>query len=69
MATSPAEVACRIFANSPYRAIQLLQCTFCNGELVIVGRVPSHYLKQLAQTAVKKVEGVTQIRNLIEVTL
>jgi osmotically-inducible protein OsmY len=42
---------------------------FHDGELIIVGRVPSHYLKQLAQNAVKKLEGVARVRNLVDVAV
>jgi hypothetical protein len=38
--------------SSSYKAIQHLDCHFNSGELVICGRVPSYYLKQIAQELV-----------------
>jgi hypothetical protein len=65
----PADRAQRILRDSPYYAIQQLECSFGDGILIIGGRVPSHYLKQLAQTSVQRVSGIRQIRNLIEVSV
>jgi BON domain len=69
IAICPAERAQQILHDSPYYALQQLACSFEGGTLVIGGRVPSHYLKQLAQTAVQRVSGIQQIRNLIEVSV
>ena len=66
-APSPADVAQRIFRESPYGSIRELQCSFRDGVLVITGRVSSYYLKQLAQIAVLHLEGVKRISNQIEV--
>jgi hypothetical protein len=66
---SPAEVAEGILVASPYLAIRHLKCRFCDGELTIVGRVPSYYLKQLAQNAVQQLDGVERISNIIEVSV
>jgi osmotically-inducible protein OsmY len=38
-----------------------------NGVLRLRGRVPSYYLKQLAQAAAANMEGVKRIENHIEV--
>jgi len=38
----------------------------CNS-LIILGRVPSFYLKQLVQEALRQVDGVNRIDNRIEV--
>lgn len=65
---SPAEVAQAIFHHSPHRVFHSLRCSFQDGELVIRGKVPSFYNKQLAQTAVMRLKGVHHILNLIEVT-
>ena len=35
--------------------------------LTLAGRVPSYYLKQIAQTVVRSVEGVFQINNQLSV--
>lgn len=69
LAICPADRAQRVLLESPYYAIQQLQCSFGDGILIIGGRVPSYYLKQLAQISVQQVTGVRQIRNLIEVSV
>jgi len=55
--------------HSPYRAIRRVTCQFTDGELTIYGNVPTYHYKQLAQTAVTGIDGVTQIVNNIEVDL
>ena len=44
-----------------------LVCEYCAGKLVLRGRVPSYYYKQVAQEAVKEIEGVDQVINDTEV--
>jgi osmotically-inducible protein OsmY len=39
------------------------------GTILLRGQVPSFYLKQLAQEAVKKIEGLGRVVNEIEVTV
>ena len=46
---------------------QRIECTFRNDTLFLTGCVPSYYLKQLAQTAVRHIEGVRRIANELEV--
>lgn len=65
--TSPATVAEQIFGDSPYHEIRRLKCTFHEGELIIAGRVPNFFLKQLAQSAVKSLDGVERVTNRVEV--
>lgn len=38
------------------------------GQLVLAGVVPSHFLKQVAQTAARRVPGVNGVRNELSVT-
>ena len=64
----PARAAERIFRESPYHAIRHLKCSFQDGVLTVAGRVPSFYLKQLAQTSVKDLDGVERISNLVDVS-
>lgn len=66
---SPAEVADRIFQASPYHAIRFLKCEYEDGVLTIRGRLPSYYLKQTAQSAVRDLEGVERVSNLTEVAV
>jgi osmotically-inducible protein OsmY len=53
--------------TSPYRAIRRISCEFDAGVLVLQGRVATFHYKQLAQVAVSEIEGVTRIRNNVEV--
>ncbi len=64
---SPADSAQGILQESPYYSLRQLECRFDDGVLTVCGRVPSFYLKQLAQTALRDVNGVTRIDNRIEV--
>lgn len=69
LSTSPVAQAARArLRNHPYPVIQRLSCE-CNdrGVLVLRGRLPSYYLKQLAQTAVARVPGVKEVDNQAEV--
>ena len=65
---TPAEAAHQIFVESPYHPLRRLKCRYAEGELTIAGRVPSYFLKQLAQNVVKQLDGVERIRNIIEVS-
>ena len=62
------EEAARIrLHHSPYRAIRRVSCRFSDGTLTLVGAVPTYHYKQLAQTAVSGINGVTCIDNEIQV--
>lgn len=52
---------------SAYRALHFVSCEFHEGVLSLRGRVPSYYLKQVAQTLICQVEGVGQVNNRLEV--
>jgi osmotically-inducible protein OsmY len=66
---SPAEVAARLFRESPYHCMRRLNCQFSDGTLTIAGQVPNYYMKQLAHIAVRHLDGVSQISNLVEVVV
>ena len=53
--------------QSPHAALRNIDCQFEQGVLVLRGRVPSYYHKQLAQEAVAHLEGVLRVVNQIEV--
>ncbi len=53
--------------QSPHPALRQVSCECEQGVLVLRGRVPSYYCKQLAQEAVAQLEGVVQIVNEIQV--
>ncbi len=50
-----------------YPALEAVQCRFHEGVLVLHGRVPTYYLKQVAQQAAAEVVDVEQIDNRLEV--
>jgi len=53
--------------KSQYIILRRVSCEFDNGVLTLNGRLPSYYLKQVAQVAVAGVDGVAEIVNRIEV--
>ena len=63
----PSEMVERIYQASHYRTIRQLTCRFEGGVLTISGRLSSYYLKQLAQTMIRGVEGIEYIVNDVQV--
>jgi osmotically-inducible protein OsmY len=53
--------------QSTHLAMRTVSCEYEEGTLVLTGRLPSFYHKQLAQEVVLNVEGVTRLVNQIEV--
>ncbi len=53
--------------GNPYQAVKQVSCEYRDGTLILRGRLPSYYLKQVAQTAVARVPGVERVVNHIEV--
>jgi hypothetical protein len=53
--------------GKPYLALRNLSCDCRGGVLVLRGRLPTYYLKQVAQEAVARLEGVERIDNQIQV--
>ena len=47
--------------------LKLIQLDRADGRLVIHGRLPSFYLKQVLQTTLSEIDGVTEIDNQVEV--
>ena len=62
-----AKAANECLRNSPYRALRAISCECDQSVLLLRGRLPSFYHKQLAQEAVARVGGVSQVINEIEV--
>ena len=54
-------------SRSCHLPIRQVTCRFHEGVIVLHGRLPSYYLKQLAQEAVRGLDGVEEIINRIEV--
>jgi osmotically-inducible protein OsmY len=53
--------------SNPYLALKNVSCEYCEGVLTLRGCLPTYYLKQIAQTAVARLDGVERIVNDIEV--
>ena len=58
-----AEPARDCLQRSPYRPIRSVSCECRQGVLFLRGPLPTFYLKQLAQEAVARVEGILQVVN------
>jgi osmotically-inducible protein OsmY len=52
---------------SPYVPLHHVVCHWQDGVLTIQGRVPSFYLKQLAQTMAGSVDGIDSVDNRLDV--
>jgi BON domain len=55
------------FRSSPYWSLRQLICVVDRGRVIVRGRLPSYYLKQVAQALAVKTVGVERIRSEIEV--
>jgi hypothetical protein len=54
-------------ALSPYGVLGRVASSYHRGALRLRGSLPSHYLKQVAQELVSRIEGVHDVINQIEV--
>ena len=63
---SPPEPA-EVLTSSPLPQLRRLVVTVSEGEVVITGRVPCYYLKQLAQEAIRPTLGRRRLLNRVEV--
>ena len=61
------EAARCLLQKSPYGIVRGVSCEYDGGVLVLKGRLPSYYHKQVAQEAVVDLHGVQQVHNEIEV--
>ena len=61
------ELAEGCLRRKPYLALRYVSCDCRGGVLVLRGRLPTYYLKQVAQEAVARLEGVKGVENRIEV--
>ena len=57
----------RRLRNSSYAPIRRVSFNYHEGVLILRGRVPSYYLKQIAQTLVRNVKGVDVVVNRLVV--
>ena len=61
------ETARNRLRTSPYLPLAKVTCDYEDGILLLKGRLPDFYHKQLAQHAVAEIPGVTQVVNDTEV--
>lgn len=61
-----AEIRRRLSATG-YRALRTVECEYRDGLVVLRGRVPSYYCKQLAQSTLLADPFIKTVVNLIEV--
>lgn len=61
------EGAERSLRCNAYLALKNVSCEYHDGTLTLRGCLPTYYLKQMAQTAVSRIEGIGRIVNKIEV--
>ena len=54
-------------AATGYQALRTVSCEYCQGAVVLRGRVSTYYLKQLAQTALLACPLIAAVVNQIEV--
>jgi osmotically-inducible protein OsmY len=55
------------FQRSPYQELHNIKCEFHEGALTLRGRVPSAFLKQIAQSIVFSMECIEAIDNRLEI--
>jgi osmotically-inducible protein OsmY len=53
--------------SSGYRHLRNLECRVRDDLVILMGILPSFYLKQVAQTIVMSVDQVREVRNVVEV--
>jgi osmotically-inducible protein OsmY len=63
--SDPANLAQAKLKASPYLALRTLTCDSHEGVLAVRGQVPTFFLKQMAQSAVRDVPGVEEINNQV----
>ena len=70
MRRTPPALAAQAVARlqqAPYHDLRQVSCEARGGVLTLRGRVPTYYLKQIAQTLVFSLEGLLDLRNELDV--
>jgi osmotically-inducible protein OsmY len=57
----------RVLQETGYAPLRCIQCDVSDGVVELTGSVPSFYVKQLAQTAVLRLEQIRGIKNRLRV--
>lgn len=65
--TSLVDEAFDTLRRTGYGQLRTIDLQYDDGTLTLSGQVPSHFLKQVAQTAVRSVAGVLRINNELSV--
>ncbi|TVS14535.1 MAG: BON domain-containing protein [Planctomycetaceae bacterium] len=65
--TDLAEIARSCLQANPYEDIKSLECEYHEGVLMLRGQVCTYYHKQLAQEAVRDIQGIESIANGVKV--
>jgi hypothetical protein len=60
-------IALRLLQSSGYSALRGLRCEVTDSVVIVQGVVSSYFLKQMAQTVLRQLDGVENVRNLVEV--
>ncbi len=55
--------------HANYLELRNVSCDYHKGVLTLRGRVPSYYLKQLAQALLEGLEGVLELNNQLDVVM
>ncbi len=65
----PAELACERLTHDHLYAFYFrnVTCSFADGVLTLHGRVPTYHLKQILQTKLLDLPGVTRLQNDVDV--
>ena len=61
------QMAAGLLRRSPYLPLRGIRCELTDGILTLRGRVPTCFLKQLAQTLAMTVPGIEHVANRIDV--
>lgn len=61
------ERAEHLLRGNAYLALKNVSCDYHDGILTLHGYLPTYYLKQIAQTSVAGLDGVSRIVNRIQV--
>ena len=61
------DLVTRALTATGHKALRTLEVEISGGIVILWGRVPNYYQKQLAQEAAQRVEGVRGIANGLEV--
>jgi hypothetical protein len=59
------ERAAALLGRFPYRALQIVDCQYRDGALILNENVPSFHLKQMAQTAIAELFALARVDNRI----